>query len=107
MKIYKIRNQKGLYSTGGQIPKWSKCGKSWTSKGALSSHLSLVINSCYDNCDLIELETIENAVIPIKEILEEKKLSKIEKERKMQEYIVKCKEQRERQQLKELKIKYE
>ena len=32
MKIFKIKNKKGLFSTGGRYAKWSKKGKVWNSK---------------------------------------------------------------------------
>lgn len=79
LKIYKIRNQKGEFSTGGQYPSWSKNGKVWRNKGGLSNHLSLVKESFYDNCELIEYVTKENAIIPMEEVFEQKKLNKIRK----------------------------
>lgn len=39
---YKIRNKRtGLYKLGSSAARWSKNGKTWTSLGALMSHLSL------------------------------------------------------------------
>lgn len=39
--FYKIQSRKtGLFSTGGQEPKWSKIGKVWPVKGHLSSHFT-------------------------------------------------------------------
>ena len=39
--FYKIQSKKtGLFSTGGQDPKWSKIGKVWPIKGHLSSHFT-------------------------------------------------------------------
>lgn len=39
--FYKIQSKKtGLFSTGGQEPKWSKIGKVWPVKGHLSSHFT-------------------------------------------------------------------
>ena len=40
--VFKIKSPTGLYSTGGDTPSWSKKGKVWSSKGALSSHITLV-----------------------------------------------------------------
>lgn len=43
--MYKIRDKKsGLYSAGGNPPKWSKKGKIWNSMHALNLHFQLVIN---------------------------------------------------------------
>lgn len=69
MKIYKIRDkQTGLFSTGGLYPKWSKIGKVWKTQGNLKSHLNMLQEcgflSQYNNTEVIELETIENWIIP-------------------------------------------
>ena len=38
--MYRIKNlETGLFSKGGQTPRWSKIGKVWPSSGALTSHL--------------------------------------------------------------------
>lgn len=42
MIVYKIRRSDGLFSKGGMSPSFSKKGKVWTSKGAVSNHISLV-----------------------------------------------------------------
>lgn len=42
MKIYKIKNPQGLYSTGGSAPKWAKTGKTWVALNHLQAHLSLI-----------------------------------------------------------------
>ncbi len=39
IKIYKIENQDGLFSTGGRHPRWTKKGKIWQSFGAVKLHL--------------------------------------------------------------------
>lgn len=41
MKIYKIRNKDGKYSTGGTNPSFSKDGKTWSQR-ALNAHLTLI-----------------------------------------------------------------
>ena len=47
--VYKILNTKtGLYSKGGTNPKFSKNGKTWTSKGALSNHFRLIADALYN-----------------------------------------------------------
>jgi hypothetical protein len=109
MKVYKIRDKAtGLFSSGGSMPDWSSKGKAWNNRGALSSHLSIVNNiGVYNNAEMIEYETIENAIIPIVDLLEQKKLKKAEQTRKYNEYIQKTIEERERKLLEELKQKYE
>lgn len=42
MTIFKIRNSKGLYSTGGTHPSWSKRGKIWAALNHLTAHLTLL-----------------------------------------------------------------
>jgi len=49
MKVYKIRDKKtGLFSTGGQNPKWTRNGKAWSSEGSLKSHLTQHVQGVYD-----------------------------------------------------------
>lgn len=40
MKLFKIMNRDGLFSTGGMRPRWSKRGKTWNSIGHLKCHLT-------------------------------------------------------------------
>jgi len=44
MKIYKIKNSEGLYSTGGSRPKWTKRGKTWSQMNFVKNHLRMFIN---------------------------------------------------------------
>ena len=37
--VYKIRNKEGLYSTGGQNPRFVKGGKVWNTLGHIKQHL--------------------------------------------------------------------
>lgn len=39
IKIYKIENQEGNFSTGTMNPRWTKKGKIWQSLGAVKLHL--------------------------------------------------------------------
>lgn len=44
-QFFKIRDKKtGLFSGGGTNPHWSKRGKTWTSKQALSAHIGLAVH---------------------------------------------------------------
>jgi len=60
--FYKIRREDGLYSCGGAWPRFTKKGKVWRTLGALVGHLHLVnrrkVASMYDDCEVIELQTI-------------------------------------------------
>jgi hypothetical protein len=54
--FYKIRHtETGLYSTGGQNPRWTKVGKTWTKIGHLKCHLN-GFESIPDTWEVIELE---------------------------------------------------
>lgn len=46
MATYKIRNSKGLFSTGGTDPVFNKDGKVWTSEATLKCHLTQYM-TCY------------------------------------------------------------
>lgn len=58
MKVYKIMNEKGLFSGGGRAVIFGKKGKVWSGIGGLKNHLRLA--DCYydeyDNCKVIEIE---------------------------------------------------
>lgn len=63
--IYRIQNTiTKLFSTGGSLPRWTKTGKVWVSRGALSNHFNVLgveraINK-YENCIVVEYELVEN-----------------------------------------------
>ena len=77
MKVYKIRNKEGLYSTGGLSPRWSSVGKTWVALQHINSHLNMImkhyqhrnkdginrwITQPYIGCTVIEYITQENAI---------------------------------------------
>jgi hypothetical protein len=39
--MYRIRNEQGLYSTGGSAPSFTTVGKIWPKRGNLNSHLGM------------------------------------------------------------------
>jgi hypothetical protein len=42
-RFYKIRDtETGLFSSGGVWPRFTKFGKTWTTRGALKSHLTML-----------------------------------------------------------------
>lgn len=63
-KVYKIRNGKGLWSSGGSYPSFSKRGKTWDSLGHLKNHLSNYTASRYgysgnqvpDDWEIVEVQ---------------------------------------------------
>jgi len=75
MKIYKIRNKEGKYSTGGFKPRWSREGRVWT-KRSLHLYLNMLKKEVYSSniswtefykdCELVELsETKSESINPI------------------------------------------
>ena len=65
--FFKIRSRKsGLFSLGGERPRWSKTGKTWNTKGALTNHLVLLNRTVdrkkYENCEVVEFSTTEALV---------------------------------------------
>lgn len=66
MIIYKIRHKEtGLYSAGGQTPRWTSKGKTWNSIAHLHSHLSQVFDCSYrctrdyHNWEIVEIVVTE------------------------------------------------
>lgn len=55
--VYMIRRKSdGMYSVGGSRPFFTKNGKAWTSKAALSNHLALVVeqkHTPYSGCEIV------------------------------------------------------
>jgi len=62
MKIYKIRNDKGLFSKGGLDPTFNKIGKLWL-RQYLKAHLTMLKAHSnihlYDNCVIVEYDMTE------------------------------------------------
>lgn len=82
--VFKLRHKvTGLYSSGGTEPKWTRSGKTWSSKSAVGNMLDLVTGSNYArsknhndwyNWELVTLELSEKEVTPFSEILKRKGL---------------------------------
>lgn len=58
--MFKIFNKKtNLFSMGGSYPRWSKNGKIWATKAALSNHLALInAPHFYKDCVINELDMV-------------------------------------------------
>ncbi|KAF6630630.1 hypothetical protein H6F38_14480 [Paenibacillus sp. EKM208P] len=113
-KVYKIRHKEtGLFSKGGThiYGIWTKEGKSWSNIGHLKNHLNQFVG--YDNpyTDAEIVEVVINYDMCIKmdvsELFDEIKANKTKIEEKYRLQALKWKEEQERKQLEELKIKYE
>lgn len=74
--VYKIRRKSdGLFSTGGCDPKFNRVGKTWSTKGALNGHLTLVrdgltyqkqvhrLEQTYRGCDVVTF--LESGHLPV------------------------------------------
>ena len=109
MQVFKIRNEKGFFSSGGKHPNWTKNGKTWSNIGHIKNHLNLVRGNKYDNAIIVgyELEEHEVFSMPIKIMLDELNKSKEEKQNKLDEEYKKLREDRERKMLADLKLRYE
>ena len=71
MKIYKIRDENGLYSTGGMSPSFTKSGKAWNNIGHLKNHLRQFFDrrayrgrsaELYENAEIIAIEVVETEI---------------------------------------------
>ena len=73
--FFKIRSTKtGLFSTGGNSPKWSSIGKIWPVRGHLSSHftnLSPAGRREYENhgAEVVECEFVTRSQQPVSEFV--------------------------------------
>lgn len=89
MIIYKIcRKSDGLFSTGGENPKFNDKGKKWNARGHVTSHLSQFKHTfkLYSDCDIIAYEVTEDEQfsMPVsnwKELPETTRSKELQKER--------------------------
>jgi hypothetical protein len=60
LRVYKIRNSKGLYSTGGVNPQFTKTGKTWPRLGPLKTHLQQFdeLPQSYRDCHIVAMEYV-------------------------------------------------
>lgn len=66
MKLYKIRDNNGMYSTGGTSPSFNKAGKTWNNIGHVKSHLRQFMGGndieMYRDCEVVCVEVSESDV---------------------------------------------
>ena len=70
MSLYKIQNEfSRKFSSGGLNPHFSNNGKLWKSEKDLKAHIRLLKDRFdpYENCEIIEYEMVEKAVLEIKD----------------------------------------
>lgn len=113
---YKIlRPSDGLFSDGGGSCRFTKRGKIWRSKAAVSSHLNLLpldkLEQNYKDCVMVELVYTESSRIGVLDHAKDKKLESIkrkEQERLKDEKLRKAEiARRDLQELARLKTLYE
>jgi hypothetical protein len=61
MKVYKIRNSEGLFSTGSTYPNFRKVGKLWSNISHAKNHIKLV-KVVGSDWEIVEFELIEKSV---------------------------------------------
>jgi hypothetical protein len=108
--FYKIRNSKGLFSTGGADPDFTKKGKVWRGIGALKNHLNLMRDtSKYDYCEVVtyELEVKEVSVKTLSATLEEIKSQRQKKHAQQVQLAQRRQEQKDRETYLTLKRRFE
>jgi len=111
--VYKVRNSAGLYSVGGSDPWFTAKGKVWTTKAALTAHMSLVAKSphkrsLYSGCVVEEIEVQYTVVStrPAEDILLTKASEHLAKKVKMEEERKSRTEAEELRTLERLQVKY-
>ena len=71
MKVYKIRDENGLYSNGGMNPNFTKSGKTWNNISHLKNHLRQFFDrttyrgrnaELYENSEIVAIEIVETEV---------------------------------------------
>lgn len=77
MRVYKIRNGKGLFSSGGRFPHFTRQGRVWSQLGHAKNHLSMLCGrkrnraeTIPDDWELVEFELTEVAAHPAREMFE-------------------------------------
>jgi hypothetical protein len=102
MLVYKIKNPLGLYSSGGMCPSFNKTGKTWSSRGHVSSHLAQFADKekhvYYTNCVVVAIEIKEEECEEIN-VSEWKNSDKTEraKELKKQKQLIQNKERNQKE----------
>lgn len=64
MKVYRIRDKDGRYSSGGTDPDFTKAGKTWANIGHVKNHIRQFmgrhrISEIYDDAEIVEIEVEE------------------------------------------------
>ena len=72
MRMYKVANPEGKFSTGGVRPSFNSKGKMW-SLAHLKSHIKLVLEyrngEIYNNCKIVEFELLNKGETKFEDFL--------------------------------------
>ena len=72
-EYFKITNDKGLFSTGGMSPRWTKNGKTWHAQGHMTNHLvQMVPWTQYLGCNIVKITPEGVEEFPVEPFLLEK-----------------------------------
>jgi hypothetical protein len=79
--VFKVRHKNGLFSSGGAYATFNKKGKTWSNKAGVMRHFSMFTQDYskgreravdyINNCEIIELITIEKVCDSVKQLLEQ------------------------------------
>ena len=110
-EVFKIRRDDGLFSTGGQRPRFAKRGKSWATRAHVNQHLAqfnsrFMHGMPYQNCELVRYEFVEAGTTPLAEVFDEVLGNRTTKDDLAQQREIKRREAEERSQLALLRRKY-
>lgn len=64
MKVYRIRDKDGRYSSGGMDPDFTKAGKTWANIGHVKNHIRQFmdryrVSEIYNDAEVVEIEVQE------------------------------------------------
>jgi hypothetical protein len=108
--IFKIRRKSdGLYSTGGSDPVFTSKGKVWKQRSHVTLHLgqlSRQSKGVYDDCEIVELLTIEGAVHDPNAWIAEVAERREERERRYRERVEAWRREERRKQYENLRKEF-
>ena len=80
MKIYKIKNKEGKFSSGGLYADFVQKGKAWHGLDRKKLHLGVIeregyskVTEKYKGCEIVEYEMVEKRAIDLVKFYKERK----------------------------------
>jgi hypothetical protein len=105
LKIYKIRNAKGEFSSGGAYPHFKGIGKTWRNVAALKLHLSMAPIYSKD-CVVVEYDTVETGTRAVTDMQTERKQLAAAKEEAIRQRSKEARERAEKKEYERLRVKF-